>query len=56
MKALFLITSGGTIEKIYSEQTGALASVSSKIERYLRLPRLPDTEINIVPLIPTGIA
>jgi L-asparaginase len=51
MNVIYLITTGGTIEKIYSEQTGAVANVSNKIDRYLRLLRLPDAEINIVPLI-----
>ncbi len=51
MKAIYLLTTGGTIEKAYSEQTGTVANVSSKIDRYLRLLRLPDAEINIVPLM-----
>jgi L-asparaginase len=51
MKAIYLLTTGGTIEKAYSEQIGTVANVSSKIDRYLRLLRLPDAEINIVPLM-----
>ena len=51
MKVIYLITTGGTIEKIYSEQTGAVTNVASKIDRYLTLLRLPDAEINIVPLM-----
>jgi L-asparaginase len=51
MKIIYLITTGGTIEKIYSEQTGAVTNVASKIDRYLTLLRLPDVEINIVPLM-----
>jgi L-asparaginase len=45
------ITTGGTIEKVYSERTGAVCNVSSKIDRYLRLLRLPDADIHIVPLM-----
>lgn len=51
MKVIYLITTGGTIEKVYSERTGSVANAGNKIERYLRLLRLPDAEINIVPLI-----
>jgi L-asparaginase len=51
MKTIYLITTGGTIEKVYSEQTGSVANVASKIDRYLSLLRLPDAEVNVVPLI-----
>jgi L-asparaginase len=51
MKVIYLITTGGTIEKAYSEQTGAVANVSSKVDRYLRLLRLPDVELNTIPLM-----
>ena len=51
MKTIYLLSTGGTIEKVYSEHTGSVANVSSKIDRYLRLLRLPDAEINIVPLM-----
>ena len=51
MNVLYLITTGGTIEKIYSEQTGTVANVSSKIEGYLQRLRLPDAEVNVVPLL-----
>lgn len=51
MKAVYLITTGGTIEKAYSEQTGLVANLSSKIDRYLQLLRLPHYEINVVPLM-----
>src|ERR1700719_259483 len=51
MKTIYLLSTGGTIEKVYSEHTGSVANVSSKIDRYLRLLRLPDAVINIVPLM-----
>jgi L-asparaginase/Glu-tRNA(Gln) amidotransferase subunit D len=48
---VYLITTGGTIEKIYSEQTGEVANLSNKIDRYLAKLRLPDAEVNVVPLM-----
>jgi L-asparaginase len=51
MKVIYLITTGGTIEKVYSERTGVVSNISSKIDRYLRLLRLPDADINVVPLM-----
>src|SRR5713101_1525056 len=51
MKAVYVLTTGGTIEKVYSENTGSVANVDSKIDRYLRLLRLPECEVNVVPLM-----
>ncbi len=51
MKAVYVLTTGGTIEKVYSENTGSVGNVDSKIDRYLRLLRLPDCEVNVVPLM-----
>lgn len=51
MSVIHLVTTGGTIEKVYSEQTGSVANVGSKIDRYLRLLRLPDVEVRVVPLM-----
>jgi L-asparaginase len=51
MKMVYLISTGGTIEKTYSEQKGDVLNSASKIERYLRLLRLPDLEVNVVPLM-----
>jgi L-asparaginase len=48
---VYLITTGGTIEKIYSEQTGEVANLSNKIDRYLAKLLLPDAEVNVVPLM-----
>jgi L-asparaginase len=42
---VYLLSTGGTIEKVYSEQTGSVVNVASKIERYLKLLRLPTTEV-----------
>jgi L-asparaginase/Glu-tRNA(Gln) amidotransferase subunit D len=40
MKIVYLITTGGTIEKTYSEEKGEVSNSTRKIERYLRLLRL----------------
>ena len=48
---VYLITTGGTIEKVYSERTGEVANLSNKIDRYLRQLRLPDMDVNVVPLM-----
>jgi L-asparaginase len=42
---IYLLSTGGTIEKVYSEQTGSVINVDTKIERYLRQLRLPGTEV-----------
>ena len=48
---IYVVTTGGTIEKVYSEQTGEVINLDSKIDRYLRLLRLPDSDVRIVPLM-----
>ena len=45
MQLIYLVAAGGTIEKVYSEQTGTVQNTDSKIGRYFRLLRLPDAEI-----------
>ena len=42
---IYLLSTGGTIEKVYSEQTGAVINDESKIERYLHRLRLPATQV-----------
>ena len=37
MQTIHLLSTGGTVEKIYSEQTGQVENMGTKIERYLRL-------------------
>ncbi len=51
MKTIYVITTGGTIEKGYSERSGSVGNFKNKIEQYLRLLRLPDSEVNVVPLV-----
>ena len=48
---MHVITTGGTIEKIYSEQRGSVENLESKIETYLGRLRLPDTHIDTVRLM-----
>jgi L-asparaginase len=50
-RVIYVLTTGGTMEKVYSEQTGSVANVDSKIDRYLSQVRLPDCQVNIVPLM-----
>ncbi len=45
MRRIYLLSTGGTIEKVYSEQSGAVENRAAKLERYLRMLRLPDAEI-----------
>jgi L-asparaginase len=48
---IHLVTTGGTIEKIYSEQTGQVENLGAKIDRYMQLLRLPDAQIEVTPLM-----
>lgn len=48
---IHLVTTGGTIEKIYSEQSGQVQNVTAKIDRYLQSLRLPDVGIEVTPLM-----
>jgi L-asparaginase len=51
MTRIYLIACGGTIEKVYSEQTGTVQNLDTKIDRYFRLLRLPDTQIETMHLM-----
>ena len=48
---IYVVTTGGTIEKVYSEKTGEVTNLDNKIDRYLKLLRLPDSDVKIVPLM-----
>jgi L-asparaginase len=48
---IHLVTTGGTIEKMYSEQSGQVENLTAKIDRYLHSLRLPDTQIEVAPLM-----
>jgi len=45
MQTLYLITTGGTIEKVYLERTGSVANLGTKIDKYLCKLRLPGLTI-----------
>jgi L-asparaginase len=51
MQTIHLITTGGTIEKMYSEQSGAVLNSASKIGQYLKRLRLPDCDVRVVSLM-----
>src|SRR5579872_6199824 len=51
MQRIYIIATGGTIEKVYSEQTGNVQNLDSKIDRYFRLLRLPDADIQVTHLM-----
>ena len=46
-----VITTGGTIEKVYSEQTSTVENLDNQIRRYLSRLRLPDCDVRVVPLM-----
>lgn len=48
---IYLITTGGTIEKVYSEQEGTVLNSESKIERYLSQLRLPGCDVRVIPVM-----
>ena len=41
MRRIYLLSTGGTIEKVYSEQSGIVENRAAKLDRYLRMLRLP---------------
>jgi L-asparaginase len=51
MQVVYVVTTGGTIEKTYSEQDGCVSNSANKLERYLGRLRLPDSETFVVPLM-----
>ena len=51
MQKIYVFATGGTIEKVYSEQTGNVQNLDSKIDRYFRMLRLPDAEIAVTHLM-----
>jgi len=46
-----VITTGGTIEKVYSEQTSTVENLDNQIDRYLGRLRLPDCDVHVVALM-----
>lgn len=51
MRHITLITTGGTIEKTYDEQTGSLENRRSIVSRMLRRLRLEDTAVSTIELM-----
>jgi L-asparaginase len=51
MQIIYLITTGGTIEKVYSEQLGKVHNSASKIGQYLTRLRLPDCDVRVIPIM-----
>jgi L-asparaginase len=51
MRTIYLITTGGTIEKMYSEQSGAVLNTTSKISQYLTRLRLPECDVRVISLM-----
>jgi L-asparaginase len=51
MTRIYVLSTGGTIEKIYSEQQGAVYNRESKIEGYLKRLRMHDTEVLLTHLM-----
>jgi len=51
MQTIYLITTGGTIEKAYSEQSGAVLNSATKISQYLQRLRLPDCDARVISLM-----
>lgn len=48
---IHVLTTGGTIEKVYSEQSGAVQNVVARINQYVEQLRLPDTRIDVTQLM-----
>src|SRR5580692_12675921 len=51
MQRIYLLSTGGTIEKVYSEQSGTVENRAAKLDRYLRALRLPDADIQTMHLM-----
>jgi L-asparaginase len=51
MKTVQVVTTGGTIEKAYSEQSGTVLNTTNKIGLYLQHLRLPDLDVHVTPLM-----
>lgn len=51
MQKIYVVTTGGTIEKAYQEQLGRVLNVSNKIGDYLKQLRLPDADVQVIPIL-----
>ena len=48
---IHVVTTGGTIEKVYSERSGQVENLGTKIDRYLQVLRLPDAQVEVTTLM-----
>jgi L-asparaginase len=51
MQRIYVLSTGGTIEKTYSEQQGSVYNRESKLDGYLKRLRMHDTEILVTHLM-----
>ena len=51
VRVIYVITTGGTIEKTYSELTGSVQNLYGKMDQHLRLLRLPSVDVRVVQLL-----
>lgn len=51
MQRIYVLSTGGTIEKVYSEQQGSVYNRESKLDGYLKRLRMHDTEVVITHLM-----
>jgi L-asparaginase len=51
MTTIYVLTTGGTIEKMYSEQAGTVVNDTNKIGQYLDMLRLPDRKVEVIPVM-----
>ena len=51
MQKVYVLCTGGTIEKVYLEHSGSVQNIHGKIDRYLRRLRLPDLKVQTLRLM-----
>jgi L-asparaginase len=51
MQRIYVLSTGGTIEKVYSEQQGSVYNRESKLDGYLKRLRMHDTEVLVTHLM-----
>lgn len=51
MKLIYIVTTRGTIEKVYSEHTGSVVNTDNETRRYLSQLRLKGSHAHVVPVL-----
>jgi len=51
MRVIYAVTAGGTIDKAYSEQDGAVADLQSKVDPCFSRLRMSDSLVQVVSLM-----